>query len=116
TSDTGVQSFRIGVKDNGIGVAENELNKIFDRFYRSNKIELHPKEGTGIGLHLTRSIVHLHKGHIYAINNKDQSGCTMIMELPIDCQSVEQTDKVVVEKVTSMKLTQTNLVLEQTQE
>lgn len=116
TTSNGVASFRIGVKDNGIGVAEKDLNKIFDRFYRSNMVELHPKEGTGIGLHLTRSIVHLHKGRIYAINNKDQAGCTMIMELPIDCQSVEQTDKVVVEKVTSMKLPQTNLELEQTQE
>lgn len=104
TSSSGVQSFRLGVKDNGIGVAEKDLNKIFDRFYRSNKIEMHPKEGTGIGLHLTRSIVHLHKGQIYAINNTDQGGCTMIMELPVDCQSADQPKNALVHKITSMDL------------
>lgn len=104
TASNGVESFRIGVKDNGIGVAEHDLNKIFDRFYRSNKVELHPKEGTGIGLHLTRSIVNLHKGQIYAINNTDQAGCTMIMELPIDCESAEQPKKEVVHKITTMDL------------
>lgn len=102
TSNTGVESFRIGVKDNGIGVAEHDLSKIFDRFYRSNKVELHPKEGTGIGLHLTRSIVNLHKGQIYAINNTDQTGCTMIMELPIDCESAIQPKQKLVNQISTM--------------
>lgn len=116
TNSNGVASFRLGVKDNGIGVAEKDLNKVFDRFYRSNMVELHPKEGTGIGLHLTRSIVHLHKGHIYAINNQDQKGCTMIMELPLDCQSAVNTKKEVFQKVTSMNLSQTDPQHEQNQQ
>lgn len=82
TTMDNVQSFRLSVKDNGMGVADKDLSKIFDRFYRSNQNEMHPKEGTGIGLHLTRSIVHLHKGRIYAVNNTDQHGCTMVMEVP----------------------------------
>lgn len=116
TGSNGVQSFRLGVKDNGIGVAEKDLNKIFDRFYRSNKIEMHPKEGTGIGLHLTRSIVHLHKGQIYAINNTDQGGCTMIMELPVDCQSAEQPKNELVHKITSMDLPDAKRDIETQQE
>ena len=107
TTISGVECFRLGVKDNGIGVAEKDLSKIFDRFYRSNKVELHPKEGTGIGLHLTRSIVHLHKGQIYAINNTDQDGCTMIMELPVDCKAAEQSKKELVQKLSAMDLPDT---------
>ena len=107
TTISGVECFRLGVKDNGIGVAEKDLSKIFDRFYRSNKVELHPKEGTGIGLHLTRSIVHLHKGQIYAINNTDQDGCTMIMELPVDCKEAEQSKKELVQKLSTMDLPDT---------
>ncbi|WP_456866044.1 hybrid sensor histidine kinase/response regulator transcription factor [Galbibacter sp. BG1] len=78
------ECFRIIVKDDGKGIDANAIEKIFDRFYRATQDEMHPKEGTGIGLHLTRSIVNLHHGIIYAENNCDQNGCSLVMEIPIE--------------------------------
>lgn len=61
-----VQSYdmfsRIDIKDNGIGIAEEELPKIFSRFYRGkNTMEI---EGIGIGLYLAREIITKHNGYI----------------------------------------------------
>ncbi|HHX67827.1 MAG TPA: HAMP domain-containing histidine kinase, partial [Gallicola sp.] len=51
---------RINIKDTGIGIKENELNKIFKRFYRSN--DVNGTEGVGLGLYLTRKIINMEKG------------------------------------------------------
>ncbi|WP_335965800.1 two-component regulator propeller domain-containing protein [Galbibacter sp. PAP.153] len=83
-NEAGKKCFKITVKDNGKGIDEHAIEKIFDRFYRATQDEMHPKEGTGIGLHLTRSIVNLHNGKVYAENNKDQKGCSLIMEIPLE--------------------------------
>ena len=55
----------ISVKDNGIGIEENHLNMIFDRFKQVDKSLSRNAEGTGIGLSLVKSIVELHGGSIY---------------------------------------------------
>ena len=56
----------ISVKDSGIGIDNNHMNVIFDRFKQVNKSLSRNTEGTGIGLNLTKSIVELHKGKIFA--------------------------------------------------
>lgn len=53
---------RIDIKDNGIGIKEEELNKVFKRFYRSYSI--HDIQGVGIGLFLTREIISAQGGYI----------------------------------------------------
>ena len=55
----------ISVKDNGIGIEENHLNMIFDRFKQVNESLSRNAEGTGIGLSLVKSIVELQGGSIY---------------------------------------------------
>lgn len=51
------------VEDNGIGISENEIEKIFGRFYRgTNVLE---DEGIGIGLYLAREIIEKQNGYIY---------------------------------------------------
>lgn len=54
----------ISVKDNGIGICENEINKIFNRFYRSENVK--DKDGIGIGLYLSRQIIEGQGGYITA--------------------------------------------------
>lgn len=74
--------FHIIVKDDGPGINESEIEKIFERFYQTNK-KLSRSEGTGIGLHLTRSIAKLHHGTIYARNNRNGVGCKFIVSIPL---------------------------------
>jgi signal transduction histidine kinase len=61
--------FRIGEKavivefeDTGVGISEENINKIFDPFFTSKEL----KGGTGLGLSVSRSIIHMHKGLMYA--------------------------------------------------
>ncbi len=75
--------FEIVISDNGIGIEEKELENIFDCFYQTRISQDNFSEGTGIGLHLTRSIVQLHRGTIKAENNKDGQGCRFTIRLPL---------------------------------
>lgn len=73
--------FKIVIEDNGTGIDEKEIERIFDRFYQvANRLN---NSGTGIGLHLTKSLVELHKGTIHAENNKEKAGCRFIIRLPL---------------------------------
>ena len=54
----------LSVSDNGIGVSEQEKEKIFDRFYRSGNEETRTSKGTGLGLYITKFIMENHSGSI----------------------------------------------------
>lgn len=69
----------IRVKDQGIGIAEEEIPKIFSRFYRGT--EVHDKEGIGVGLWLARQIVEDHGGYI-KVNSKVGKGSTFDICFP----------------------------------
>ena len=64
-------------KDTGIGIAESQIQLIFNRFYR---VEEDKKRGTGIGLALTKELIELHKGTIQ-VDSKEGEGTTFIVEL-----------------------------------
>jgi signal transduction histidine kinase/ligand-binding sensor domain-containing protein/DNA-binding response OmpR family regulator len=59
-------SVEIKVRDTGIGIAEKELPKIFDRFYQVDSSQKREHEGMGIGLALTKELIELHRGTITA--------------------------------------------------
>lgn len=77
------QYAEIIIADTGTGIDEQEKEHIFERFYQIRNSQQNPKGGTGIGLHLTRSLVELHHGIIYVENNKEQLGCRFIIRLPL---------------------------------
>jgi two-component system, OmpR family, sensor histidine kinase KdpD len=58
------------VSDNGTGIAQSDLSKLFDIFYLSNHQRTDAKRGIGIGLAICKAIVNMHGGEIYAENNK----------------------------------------------
>jgi two-component system sensor histidine kinase BaeS len=59
-------SVRLVVSDDGIGVPQEELGLIFDRFFRGSNAEDHVANGTGLGLAVVAAIVHGHGGEIEA--------------------------------------------------
>jgi signal transduction histidine kinase len=70
----------INISDNGIGVSEPELSRIFERFYRSDKSRNLDINGSGIGLSICREIIASHGGKIWASGN-DSHGLTMSIRL-----------------------------------
>ncbi len=73
----------IGFSDNGIGIPANEINKIFNKFYRVDSPRSPNVKGTGLGLHLVKEIIKFHDGKISAASMGDNMGTTFIIELPI---------------------------------
>jgi signal transduction histidine kinase len=70
------------VKDNGVGIPDNEKKKIFNKFYRVGNEESRKTKGTGLGLYLTNKIVHQHKGRITVTDNTP-SGSVFEICLPV---------------------------------
>lgn len=73
---------RISVKDSGIGISEDMLDLIFERFIQVDKPLSRRCEGSGIGLSLVKSLVELHNGRIY-VNSTVNEGSEFTFELPV---------------------------------
>jgi len=78
-----LEYYEIIVSDTGTGVEADKLDRIFERFYQINTPLNEANLGTGVGLHLTRSLVEMHHGKIWAENNVDKKGCRFIVKLPL---------------------------------
>lgn len=75
---------RICVIDQGIGIAKENLDKIFERFERAG-MSASEVSGLGLGLFITRQIVRAHKGDI-TVNSEPGRGATFIVQLPLEKQ------------------------------
>ena len=75
--------FEIIVEDSGIGIDPAEIGRIFERFYQIRNSHNNSNVGTGIGLHLSRSLIELHHGTIEAENNEGKPGSRFIIRLPL---------------------------------
>ena len=69
------------VKDDGIGMSEEHLDKIWERFYRIDKSRSRENGGTGLGLSMVRWIVNLHNGTIH-VESIEDIGTSFIFRFP----------------------------------
>src|SRR5216684_355071 len=70
------------VRDRGVGIPEQELKRIFRRFYRVTQRSLSQAKGTGLGLFIVRSIARKHGGRVFAQSEGAGKGTTVTLELP----------------------------------
>jgi two-component system sensor histidine kinase SenX3 len=70
------------VRDRGVGIAPEELKRIFKRFYRVSSRSLAHVKGTGLGLFIVRAIARKHGGKVFAESAGEGQGTTVTMELP----------------------------------
>lgn len=70
------------VEDNGIGIPENELDRIFERFYRVDKARSREAGGTGLGLAIVRETVEKYGGTVEA-SNRPQGGARFTVKFPL---------------------------------
>lgn len=72
----------VRVIDNGIGIAEEHMPYVFERFYRGDARLTATTGGSGLGLYVARSVVHAHGGSI-SIDSKPGAGCTVTISVPV---------------------------------
>lgn len=76
------QYFYLKVTDTGIGISEENQDRVFERFYRVDKARARETGGTGLGLAITKEIVHKHHGSI-KIHSKEGEGTTFTVRIPL---------------------------------
>lgn len=86
----------IKISDEGIGIPENKLNCIFDRFKQVDNKHVRKGEGSGIGLYLVKSLVDMHNGDVY-VESKLGKGSTFTIKIPIK-YGIEENDLIILDK------------------
>ncbi|MBQ8946378.1 MAG: HAMP domain-containing histidine kinase [Lachnospiraceae bacterium] len=74
-----VDSIRIEIEDNGRGIAQRDLSRIFERFYRTDSSRNSSQGGSGIGLSIVKKIIEDHGGYIWATSKEGEGTCMHIV-------------------------------------
>jgi len=73
----------LSVADQGPGIPEEDLSRVFERFYRVDKSRARDPGGTGLGLAIVKHLIELHKGSVRA-ENRPEGGTRVVITLPLD--------------------------------
>ncbi len=78
----------ISVRDNGIGIASEEIERIFDRFYQidQSRVRLHDSEGFGLGLSVAKWIIEAHNG-VITVDSTPEKGTQVNMRFPVHIET-----------------------------
>ena len=74
--------FYVSVSDSGFGIPEDQIDYIFERFYRVDKSHSTEIEGTGLGLAITKSAITLHRG-VIKVTSKEGEGTNFMVRIPL---------------------------------
>ena len=80
--DADHQFFTITVEDNGLGIPQESIEQIFERFYRVDKSHSREIGGTGLGLSIARNAILVHRGSI-KVESEEGVGTTFLVRVPI---------------------------------
>ena len=83
TVDADHKFFFVKVADSGIGIPEEEQDRIFERFYRVDKARSRVTGGSGLGLAITRRVILMHKGAI-KLTSRDGEGSVFTLRIPLN--------------------------------
>lgn len=75
-------NIEFSVKDSGIGIPANQINRLFTKFFRSDNALKMQTEGSGLGLFIVKNIVEKHGGKIW-VESKENKGSTFAFSLPV---------------------------------
>lgn len=78
---------RFEVADDGIGVPERDIERVFERFYRVDRARTRETGGTGLGLSIVRNVVLAHGGQV-DLSSTEGSGTTVLVQLPTGAEAV----------------------------
>jgi two-component system phosphate regulon sensor histidine kinase PhoR len=79
---SGEGELRIAVRDNGIGIAPDDIDRIFERFYRADKSRGSETGGSGLGLAIAKDIISLFNGEI-SVESRPGSGSVFTVRIPV---------------------------------
>ena len=71
------------IQDNGIGIAAEDMARLFEKFYRGKAREARTRVGTGLGLAIVRSIAERHGGRVW-VESEEGKGSTFYLQIPIE--------------------------------
>lgn len=112
------QFAEIKISDTGIGIEQNKLEKIFDRFYQVDDSQSKKYTGSGIGLALVKELVDLHKW-IISVNSKVGEGTSFILQIPLvdrfNAENIPSEVKVVSNQILEQDLVDSSLDVEKNQ-
>jgi two-component system sensor histidine kinase SenX3 len=83
TASVDGKAVAIRVKDQGVGIAKDELKRVFRRFYRVPGLLTARQKGTGLGLFIVRSVAKRHGGKVWAESAGIGRGSTFVFQLPV---------------------------------
>jgi two-component system sensor histidine kinase KdpD len=82
-------SLTVSVQDQGPGIPSNELSRVFDKFYRGTSRSVKSKDGTGMGLAISRGIIEEHGGKIWA-ESPPGSGAIFFFRVPVETKNISR--------------------------
>lgn len=85
------KKIEIEFADNGIGIPQDEIKKIFQKFHRIYDIDIPNVKGTGLGLYVVKEIIKNHKGKISAYSDGKGKGSNFKIELPVHLDKNKST-------------------------
>ena len=82
----------IGIRNTGEGLKDSEIPQVFDRFYKTDSSRGKDTSGLGLGLAISRKIVHLHNGHI-VVKSVYGEYTEFQIRIPVDPRTVNKDKK-----------------------